>query len=368
MKHNLKMASLVFVGVAGFALLAADAPKKAEAKPAADVKKETPVTVLAALPEVVAEINGVPVKKQEVIDAFMMQFPDGKVPEYITIDMVRQQAPMFVKDVVITKLIEKDMEKEGFKPSEASARKYLTELFKKAPKTQLEMMNQQLAMQGKSLAQYIDEQVKNKDVQAGIARTQYAEEKFLKNIKISDKEAKDFYDKNPAMFQSPADPEGTIRASHILVKVDAKADAAAKKAALDKINVIKDRLAKNPAAFDSIAKAESDCPSGARNNGSLGAFAKGDMVPEFSEAAFKLAPGKISDVVTTQFGYHIIRRDASVAAKTVPFDEVKGRIVSFLTQQKAATAAMTYTDKLEKAANVKYMVKPAPVMPAPAAK
>ena len=370
MKHNLKMASLFFAGVTGFALFAAEAPKTA-AKPAetkAVAAKETPLTVFAALPDVVAEINGVPVKKQEIIDIFMKQFPDGKIPENITVDMVRQLSPMIVKDVVISKLIDKDMEKSGFKPSEEATRKFFSELVKKAPKAQLEMMNQQLSMQGKTLAQYIDEQAKNKEAQLEVARNQYAEATFFKNVKVTDEEAKSFYSQNQDKFKTPGDQPGSIRASHILIAVDAKADDAAKKAALAKINDIKARLIKNPAAFNEIAKAESACPSGARDNGSLGAFTKEQMVPEFSEAAFKLTPGQISDIVTTQYGYHIIRRDASAESKTVPFNEVKERIVAYLTQQKAATAAMDYAKQLEKAAHVKYFVKETSVMPVPAVK
>ena len=371
MKHSLKMASLIVVGVTGLSLFAAEAPK-ADAAKTAPAKQEAPAAdVWAALPEVVAQINGVPVKKEEIVKVFMAQFPDGKIPPMVTVDMVRQMAPQMVKAIVVSKLMEKDMAKEGFKPSEEGARKYLLEQIKKAPKPQLEMITKQLAVQGKTIDQHINEIAKNPAAQEGIAKMQFEEEKFLKNIKVTDEEAKKFYDSNPAMFRAPGDPEDSVRASHILVKVDEKADAAAKKAALEKINNIKARITKDPAAFDAIAKAESDCPSG-RSNGSLGAFTKGQMVPEFETVAFKLEPGKISEIVTTQFGYHIIRRDASVGAKTMPFDEVKDRIKDYLTNQKAAAAAGAYAEKLEKEANVKYLVKaPAPAaMPvvAPAAK
>ena len=370
MKHSFKMASLIVAGVTGFGVFAAEAPK-AEAKAAAPAKQETPaVDVWAALPAVVAEVNGVPVKKEEIVKVFMSQFPDGKVPPFVTVDMVRQMAPQMVKAVVVSKLMEKDMEKAGFKPSEEAARKALLEQVKKAPKPQLEMITKQLAVQGKTIDQHINEMAKNPAVQEGIAKMQFEEEKFLKNIKVTDEEAKKFYDENPQQFRSPGDPEGTVRASHILVKVDEKADAAVKKAALDKINNIRTRIVKDPAAFDAIAKAESDCPS-SRNNGSLGAFAKGQMVPEFETVAFKLAPNQISEIVTTQFGYHIIRRDPSVGEKTVPYNEVKDRIKDYLTQQKAVVAAGAYAEKLEKEANVKYLVKaPAPAvnMQAPAAK
>ena len=266
--------------------------------------------------------------------------------------------------------MDKEMAKSGFKASAENTRKYITDQLKKASKEQLDMLNQQLAMQGKNINQHIDAMVANPAVQKGIAKMMFAEQTYLKNIKVSEADAKKYYDANPDMFKSPADPEGSVRASHILVKVDPKADDAAKKAALAKINDIKAQLAKNPALFETLAKSSSDCPSG-KNGGSLGAFAKGQMVPEFEAAAFALQPGKISDIVTTQFGYHIIRRDASKGADTVPFAEVKERLIDFMENQKAMTAEQEYVDSLEKKAKVKYLVKPAaPAAPvaAPAAK
>ena len=307
-------------------------------------------------------------KKQEIVTVFMAQLPDGKLPPFVTVDMIRQMAPQLIRGFVINKLMEAEMAKEGFKPSEENARKYLTEQIKKAPKNQLAMLNQQLQMQGKTIDQHINEMAKNKAVQEGIAKMQFAEKKFLSNVKVTDAEAAQFYKENPDMFRMPGDAKGTIRASHILIRVDEKADEATRKAALAKINDIKIRLAKDPALFEAIAKTESACPSGARENGSLGAFGEGQMVPEFEKAAFALKPGQISDIVTTQFGYHIIRRDESKKESVKSFDEIKPMLIEYLKSNKANAAERIYTEQLEKNAKVKYMVKPAPEMPvAPAA-
>ena len=78
------------------------------------------------------------------------------------------------------------------------------------------------------------------------------------------------------------------------------------KAALDKATKIMADLKKNPEKFEEVAKAESQCPS-SRQGGSLGAFGKGQMVPEFEKAAFEGEKGKIIGPVKSQFGYHLIR-------------------------------------------------------------
>lgn len=359
MKNNLKMFSLVAVGVAGLTLFAAKAPE-AEAPKAKSAKAaaET-VDVWSALPEVVAEVNGKPLTRAEVAKLMLAQTPDGKLPPFITVDMVRQMAPQIVKSIVLDKLVEAEMAKEGYKPSEENARKYLREQLKKAPKNQLDMMNEQFSKQGKTIEQHINEMAKNPAAQQAIAKMQFMEEKILKSIKVTDEEAKAVYAKNADKFQEPA----KVTASHILVMAKQDADEATKKAALKKINDIKARLAKDPSAFGAIAKAESDCPS-KNNNGSLGEFVREQMVPEFSDAAFKLKPGQISDIVTTQYGYHIIRCDANKPARVIPFEEAKEYLKNQLTIQKAQVAEAQYAEKLEKAANVKYFVTPvAPALP-----
>ena len=131
MKTNLKMASLVFAGVAGLSLFAAEATKANEPAKKAETKQAQPaVDIWAALPEVVAEVNGVPVKKQEIVAVFMEQLPDGKIPAYLTADMIKQMAPQMVRSVVVSNLMDKEMVKSGFKASADTTRKYITDQIK----------------------------------------------------------------------------------------------------------------------------------------------------------------------------------------------------------------------------------------------
>ncbi|SOB91584.1 peptidylprolyl isomerase [Thalassospira xiamenensis] len=102
-----------------------------------------------------------------------------------------------------------------------------------------------------------------------------------------------------------------VRASHILLMYAGSARSSAtrtKEEALTEINALKDQIA-NGADFAKVAKANSDCPSG-QQGGDLGFFGRGMMVPEFDAAAFNMEVGTTSDVVETDFGYHLLQRTA----------------------------------------------------------
>ena len=225
--------------------------------------------------------------KTEIVAEFMKQLPDGKLPPFFTPEFVQQIAPMLVEQIVQMKLMDQAMAKANFNATPEAVRAFLNEQIKKMPQEQVKMMTQQLAMQKKTIGQYVDELVANPEVRRGIARGMFAEATFLKDVKADEAEARKFYDETPQMFRNHADADGTIRASHILILVGEKATEAEKKAALEKANSLKAQLLKDPEQFNALAKSESQCPSG-QQGGSLGAFGKGQMVPEFEAVAFAL--------------------------------------------------------------------------------
>ena len=121
---------------------------------------------------------------------------------------------------------------------------------------------------------------------------------------------------------------------------------------------------KAPNTFAAVAARESACPSKAQG-GSLGAFRSGEMVPEFEKAAGALKIGTISQApVKTSFGYHIIRREALAAAKTIPFDQVKPMIANQLKGEKTQQAIQALLEAAEKASKVEIFVKSALQIPA----
>jgi peptidyl-prolyl cis-trans isomerase C len=166
----------------------------------------------------------------------------------------------------------------------------------------------------------------------------------------ADAQVREFYDKNPDKFKQGE----SVRASHILFRVDEKASEAEKqKARAEAESVLKQ--AKNGANFAELAKKHSADGSAAQG-GDLNYFSRGQMVPAFEQAAFALQPGQISDIVTTQFGYHIIKVTERKPASVVAFDEVKERIREFLAQQQKQQRAEGFIDTLKKKAKIEVLV------------
>jgi peptidyl-prolyl cis-trans isomerase C len=171
----------------------------------------------------------------------------------------------------------------------------------------------------------------------------------------SDDEVKKFYDENPKLWQR----NETVRAQHVLVKVDANADAATKAEKKKAADAALARVNKGE-PFEKVAQEVSDDPRG----GELPPFSKGQMTPKFEEVAFSTAPGKVSKVFETPFGFHFLKVKAKDAAKTLKLDEVKNEISAHLRRLKQGEATRLLLEDLRKEANVKILLPP-PAAPAP---
>jgi len=173
----------------------------------------------------------------------------------------------------------------------------------------------------------------------------------------TDEQAKKFYDENPAKFEEPE----MVRASHVLVATsDPKSGTemtAEQKTAKHKVAEDVLKRARAGEDFAKLAKDFSDDP-GSKDKGGEYTFPRGQMVPEFETAAFGLKPNEVSDIVTTKFGYHIIKLSEKLPAKKVELSKVIGRIKDYLTQQelsKQQTQVKDYLAKLKKDANVEIL-------------
>jgi len=143
-----------------------------------------------------------------------------------------------------------------------------------------------------------------------------------------------------------------VRARHILIRVGPNATKDDRAAALDKIKDVQRQL-KNGADFAELAKKYSDDPGSKERGGDLGYFSHGDMVESFEKAAFALNVGQTSDIVTTDYGYHIIRVEEKKAASKFTYDDVKDDLKEYLFQQRAAKKFETYIKDLRSKAEIK---------------
>ena len=148
-------------------------------------------------------------------------------------------------------------------------------------------------------------------------------------IVVSDADIKAYYDQNLARYKT----DEQRRASHILIAAGKDAPAADKAAAKAKAEKILAQLRKSPNDFAKLAKENSQDPGSAERGGDLDFFGKGMMVKPFEEAAYALKEGEISDVVQSDFGFHIIRLTALKAATTRPLSEVKANITDEIRRQ-----------------------------------
>ncbi len=162
---------------------------------------------------------------------------------------------------------------------------------------------------------------------------------FNRTIKVedaSDEELRKFYANNTEMFSVPE----SVNVSHILIQTEDEADE------------IKSEI-ESGADFYELASEKSIDPSAKMNAGNLGPLQKGMTVPEFEAIAFSLSPGKLSDPVKSQFGYHIIKVEGKIPAKKLTYGEVKEQLKTMASQQKQQDGIVKYVNSLVKKASVK---------------
>ena len=315
-------------------------PAPPSIKPATkDAEKSANADPLAFLPEVVAKIGDDKITKADILVEFKpviaMMKESGQL-DSVPADVWKSEVKERLEDLIATKLLLKLAEADGYKPDPAKAEEEFKKLTAQLPPEQLA---ETLAKQGMT-----QEAIKAR-IAMGLVIQQWIEEKVAPNIKVSDEDAEKFYRENQERFKKPE----TIRASHILVKIDeidpekakgmtdeqkGKASDELKQQALKKAQDILAKL-KQGEDFAKLATENSACPS-KEKGGDLGTFEKGKMAEEFDKAAFSLKPGELSDVVETELGYHIIRTAEKKESEFMPLQDVKGFLVEGLKNQKTS--------------------------------
>ncbi len=311
---------------------------------AADRKVAPPKTVQAvtAAPEIVARVNGTDIPMIDLTrtkKAIMSGQPGMEIPPDRLKEFDQQALAQLVSSELLyqagQKLTVQDLDKKvDDKLAQSKARFANAEDFAKAIKT--------LEMNENDLRDF---------TRRDLVISNFIEQTIVSKVTVTEEETKKFYDQNLDKFKKGE----TVRASHILCGVDAKATVEEKKKAREKAEKLRKDLA-GGADFATLAKENSTCPS-SKQGGDLGYFGRGQMVPAFEQVAFALKPGEISDVVETQFGYHIIKLTEKKGAETVSFKDARPRIEEYLKNQKIQASVNAYLDEARKTAKIEILLK-----------
>lgn len=154
---------------------------------------------------------------------------------------------------------------------------------------------------------------------------------LAQGLTLNEADVRAYYEQNAARLSGNEER----RASHILLTVAAGAPAAEKDAVRQKAQQLLEQVRKDPGSFAAVAKAQSQDPGSAPKGGDLDFFARGAMVKPFEDAVFALQKGAISDLVESEFGFHIIQLTDIRAPKTRSFEEMRAEIEADLKKQQA---------------------------------
>ena len=194
------------------------------------------------------------------------------------------------------------------------------------------------------------EQVKS-DARQDMAIAKLIEDEIALKVAVKPEQVTDFYAKNPDQFKQGE----SVRASHILISVPKGADAATKAQARDKAEQVLKEV-KGGGDFAALAKQHSADPGSAAKGGDLGFFQQGQMVGPFNDAAFSLAPGAISDLVETDFGFHIIKVAEKKEGRTIPLEEVRPQVEQYLERLNRQEQTETFVNGLKAKGKIEILI------------
>ncbi len=264
------------------------------------------ITGAVASATTLVTVNGKAITQEEV-DNELMQATQGRFNQ-VPQDKQAQFRQQVLQQLIGKELIYEDAKKQGVLKS----KEYKEEL------------------------QKLEERIKKE------LAIQVWQKKLLDSVKVSEKEAKEYYNKNKEEFNE----KESVHARHILVKTEQEA-----KKIIAKLKSLSGEKLKSE--FERLAREKSTGPSGPKG-GDLGYFARGQMVPAFNDKVFSMKKGEVTtEPVKTQFGYHVIYVEDKKDASTRSFDEVKPFIEQRLKREKFKNVMKEKMDALQKKAVIK---------------
>ncbi len=305
--------------------------KPAAATAAAPTTPEKPKPVPAVLPDTLANVNGETIGKAEFESA--IRGVESNAGQPVPADKRDEVYRGVLDNLVALRILRQEVKERHMTVSDAEVDARLKQLRTQFP-TEADF---QQALK----AQQMTPDRLREDARADLLVNRLLESEVHAKVLVKPGDVSAFYEKNPDKFKQTE----AARASHILVIVPPNADAKTR-ATLKARAETALKAAKAGKDFGALARQYSQDAS-AQRGGDLGFFPRGQMVPAFEQAAFALQPGQVSDLVETQFGYHIIKLTERRSARTIPFPEVAGQIQKFLEQQQQQTMSKAFVDSLK---------------------
>jgi len=302
----------------------------------------------------VAKVNGKEINVamlNQQLNAMMQQYAQQVPPEQLSKlqPMLRQQA---VAALINQELLLEAADKEGISPSDDEINAEIEKIVAQFPSR--EEFDAQLARAG------VTEADLRRDLSRNLKIQTLVDKQIPEGDEVTDEAVETFYAENSQQFQQPEQ----VEASHILIKFapeDTEEQKAEKRAKLDEIK----KQIDEGADFSQLATDNSDDVGSAANGGDLGYFGRGMMIPAFEEVAFALGTGEVSDIVETEFGYHLIEVTGRKEAGVVPLEEVKDEVALYLGNQKQQKVVGEYLQDLRAGALIDYGEGFQPSPPAP---
>lgn len=305
------------------------------------------VFLFAGCSRTVAKVDGIEIKQKEV-DAYMNSIKSQDTSGEITSDEEELNAleADIIDSLIIIKLLEKYAEENNITVTDEEVNE------------QVKLLMDTYSSE-KDFEKYLKEKGIDKRFLEGVLRSQLLSSKIYSKVTadviVTEEEVKQYYEDNKnTFFLVPV----SVKASHILtmfpwVEDNSEETEEGREEALEKIKMVEDKL-KDGGDFEDLARQYSDDGTSGENGGDLGYISKGQMVEEFEEALFSLDVGEVSEIVETEYGFHIIKATDRQEEYIQKFDEVEESINTYLLNLHKDEKSKDFIFSLIEEVNIEY--------------
>lgn len=312
---------------------------------------------------VAVEVNGTQILEQAVEDRVLAVINErfrGAVPPGADLQQLRQILRQQVLESLVDEaLLDQDAARAEISISDADCKADLVRrvdgYLLHADLTQAEFEQQVQEVEGVSFAEFCDRRAKNAEFQRTVRHEHLVQQRYPEKVAVTEQEIAERYARDKEAVYSKL---AQVRASHILIPMEAGATEEAKQAARQKATDVRAKAAAPGADFAALAREFSSCPSSARG-GDLDFFPReGAMVEPFAAAAFALPVGGTSEVVETQFGFHVIRVTERKEARQITLEQASPILRTELVTEKTMAAREELVAALRESAKIVYPGEP----------